>query len=331
VRCTSIQSALQETEYKAVSYTRATESGDPSRSQLVYIDDKVLCVTKNCEVALRRLRFRNALRTPWIDTICVNQSNVVERNHQVGLMDQIYQRAARVHICIEQTLEHVKGCIQWLKLGPDKCITATSGPRNKLERNSKARYFDLVWVLQEVAPARALTLHVNGDDLPMTKGASLQLFDLCKETSYCSPDTILPSPLAALLDGQQTRCTTKQLSISMKLSCSDARDQVYGILSLIPAGSRLLMPVDYSLELEQVIANAVLACIVATQSLDILLQTNLRGTTTVRDETNSNPASPPCSQSVSSQSTSKGTGRHQGPQRLTRIHCCLRANFTSER
>lgn len=34
----------------------------------------------------------------WIDAICISQSNVHERNHQVNLMKQIYVRASEVYI-----------------------------------------------------------------------------------------------------------------------------------------------------------------------------------------------------------------------------------------
>lgn len=39
------------------------------------------------------------LTTPmWIDAICIDQSNVSERVHQVAQMSEIYSRATDVHV-----------------------------------------------------------------------------------------------------------------------------------------------------------------------------------------------------------------------------------------
>ncbi|KAF5656934.1 het-domain-containing protein [Fusarium circinatum] len=38
----------------------------------------------------------------WIDAICIGQANIHERNHQVGLMRQIYTSAAKVHVWLGQ-------------------------------------------------------------------------------------------------------------------------------------------------------------------------------------------------------------------------------------
>lgn len=81
-----------------MSYTWATEEGDCSLSNQVRCDDARLWVTKNCELALRYLRKADFERTLWIDTICINQKDVNERGHQVGIMRDVYSQAARVLI-----------------------------------------------------------------------------------------------------------------------------------------------------------------------------------------------------------------------------------------
>lgn len=55
-----------------------------------------LSVTKNCEYALRTLRQKDQERVLWIDAICIDQSNIPERGHQVQLMSKIYAQAIRV-------------------------------------------------------------------------------------------------------------------------------------------------------------------------------------------------------------------------------------------
>ncbi|KAF2035379.1 hypothetical protein EK21DRAFT_54431, partial [Setomelanomma holmii] len=66
---------------------------------------RFLPVTTNCENVLRQLRQEDQSQTIWIDSICINQSQTDEQNHQVGLMGRIYQRAKTVEICIHNPAE----------------------------------------------------------------------------------------------------------------------------------------------------------------------------------------------------------------------------------
>jgi hypothetical protein len=90
---------LQENPpYEAVSYTWANEDGDCSVSSQIRCDNARLWVTKNCELALRYLRETDSERILWVDAICINQKDVNERGHQVGIMRDVYSKAARVLI-----------------------------------------------------------------------------------------------------------------------------------------------------------------------------------------------------------------------------------------
>jgi hypothetical protein len=79
-------------QYEAISYTWATEDGDDTKSARVHCDGAIIPITMNCEAALRRLRLPSMVRVLWVDSICINQSNIKERNHQVGVMDKIYKK-----------------------------------------------------------------------------------------------------------------------------------------------------------------------------------------------------------------------------------------------
>lgn len=52
-----------------------------------------------------------------MDALCINQANVNERNHQVGLMNMIYQQAVCVHTCIQDPLHDRSRCMRWLNAG----------------------------------------------------------------------------------------------------------------------------------------------------------------------------------------------------------------------
>ena len=92
-------------QYAAFSYTW----GDPTicpyiakmPSRTVWIDEKAFLVTPNLYDGLNhwrgwKLEIGTAKTLLWVDAICINQDDLLERNHQVGLMGQIYSKATLV-------------------------------------------------------------------------------------------------------------------------------------------------------------------------------------------------------------------------------------------
>ncbi len=80
--------------YSALSYVW----GEPQSNDVILIDGKRLAITSSLAIALRRLRplpGKLALRI-WIDQICINQRDTIERNQQVRLMHAIFRDADRV-------------------------------------------------------------------------------------------------------------------------------------------------------------------------------------------------------------------------------------------
>ncbi|KAF4632433.1 hypothetical protein G7Y89_g5689 [Cudoniella acicularis] len=84
-------------EYAALSYAW----GDPSKPQHdIYVNGQRHAVTENCELALRELR-RTATESlhakiVWVDAICINQDDKIERSSQVLAMRDIYRNATNL-------------------------------------------------------------------------------------------------------------------------------------------------------------------------------------------------------------------------------------------
>lgn len=57
-----------------------------------------LYIGRSLHSALRHLRKRSTEVTVWADGLCINQRDVRERNHQVLLMRDIYQRASETAV-----------------------------------------------------------------------------------------------------------------------------------------------------------------------------------------------------------------------------------------
>lgn len=90
----SIVNLEDDPVYDALSYTW---------DSLTPTETIILCgipyqVTTNQYSALRRLRLLKGERKMWMDVTCINQTDVVERGHQVSIMGQIYAHAAQTRV-----------------------------------------------------------------------------------------------------------------------------------------------------------------------------------------------------------------------------------------
>jgi hypothetical protein len=77
-------------------------------------------------------------RYMWIDQVCIDQSNMDERNDQVRLMSIIYERAAFVVVWLDKT-SHLR---------PEEAPQLT---KHDFHRRILAnRYFRRLWIVQEI-------------------------------------------------------------------------------------------------------------------------------------------------------------------------------------
>jgi hypothetical protein len=98
----------QNLRYEALSY----EWGDPNGPRYdILLDGQPFTVRRNLWHALRCLRTEFGGRTLWVDAICINQENVSERNHQVGMMGHIYRSATSVRVWLGETSNNSREAI----------------------------------------------------------------------------------------------------------------------------------------------------------------------------------------------------------------------------
>ena len=81
-------------QYFALSYVW----GNPNDAVGILLGGKAFKVTTNLYAVLYQLRHYQESRVFWIDAIYMNQMNIVERNHQIRLMKNIYKSAKQVVI-----------------------------------------------------------------------------------------------------------------------------------------------------------------------------------------------------------------------------------------
>ena len=75
--------------YETVSYVW----GSPKQRAPLTLDETCIAAPASSVAALRRLRKPESPRTLWIDAICIDQTNNVERAQQVAIMSEIYSNS----------------------------------------------------------------------------------------------------------------------------------------------------------------------------------------------------------------------------------------------
>lgn len=170
--------------FSALSYTWGPSHPDPSilRSSPWTKDSRIVCNDEAFEVQPNLYDFLHEYvsRLPpgsnasylWVDALCINQLDIAEKSHQVGLMAKIYQAATQVIVWLgsadrlgDQALELVAG-IAALSVGERAQLRprdVTSNHANKLLdlnhwealiRFFQRSWFDRVWIIQEVVLAK---------------------------------------------------------------------------------------------------------------------------------------------------------------------------------
>jgi hypothetical protein len=107
IHCKLIETSLAEgppacLTCEALSYAWGSPHGD----RQILCEGKTLLVTANCDAALRRLRNKTNSRFLWIDSICIDQSSIKEKNEQVRLMADVYALAKQVIVWLRDAGEY---------------------------------------------------------------------------------------------------------------------------------------------------------------------------------------------------------------------------------
>ncbi|KAF2832806.1 HET-domain-containing protein [Ophiobolus disseminans] len=103
--------------FTALSYVWGKTSGDETDEIQLRSDAEVVRVpiTWNCRDALRALRKRWSILTIWVDAICVDQSNIAEKESQIPLMGDIYSQAAPVYIWLGPSDKYLSKAMRYFQ------------------------------------------------------------------------------------------------------------------------------------------------------------------------------------------------------------------------
>jgi len=114
LRCELRQVSLDDDpfpKYSALSYTWGGQVPECP----AFCTGGILSVTKNCFAAIIKLRKPQETTTLWIDSICIDQASVAEKNVQVALMSEIYKGADQVVVWLGEWDENVRKAVEIIK------------------------------------------------------------------------------------------------------------------------------------------------------------------------------------------------------------------------
>lgn len=286
--------------FVALSYTW----GDSQPNHDIIVNGSLLSITENLRMALKALRsfFNSEVTVPdesggsedqavtlprdllqengyplmWIDSICINQSDNLEKNHQVNLMGSIFSTAD----CVISWLgdeAHNSRCVM-------KAIRATTHRRHysiEVEQAMRAfmmrPYWRRMWIIQEVILARDVVIVCGHEgawwnDLvhfwydPKFVSCAEGVREFSKRNSFQPlPFQSLRGPegLAALIYARRARGDNvyeqiRPLSLHQLITtfsygqCHDRRDRIYALLALVePQAGVEPLAADYTISAEK--------------------------------------------------------------------------------
>lgn len=173
--------------YEALSYAW----GDPSDRRPITVDGSLFEVTSNLAAALRRLRTLELARHLWIDAICINQADNVEKSHQVNLMKDIYSNAGQGLLWLGEFEEHA----------PSNDSTWPVEMISNCKQVSSAGAFSSISGTDSLQPRPTL------DSITISEGDALKAFSLVRRLA--SNDHL---PHARLMEETQALSTLMDLA-----------------------------------------------------------------------------------------------------------------------
>lgn len=139
----------QAEPYEALSYTWGT--ADDICSNPILFNSYPRRISTNLERALRTLRRRDQERVLWVDALCIDQSNLLEKAAQIAYMPSIYSNSTSVIIWLGpsgQESDIAMSALSKLRT-PSDLESLDDVAWSALEAFFSRPWFSRIWVLQE--------------------------------------------------------------------------------------------------------------------------------------------------------------------------------------
>lgn len=131
-------------KFSALSYTWGQAN---NTTTFMLCGTEVLPIQPNAHSALKYLRKSLGPFTIWIDSVCINQHDVKEKEQQIPLMGDIYQRADTVYVWLGEGNRSTSRAMEYLRKPPflDYLYPASSLESGKVQPRPWSAALAYVW------------------------------------------------------------------------------------------------------------------------------------------------------------------------------------------
>ena len=248
----------QRPQYVALSYSWGQKVAQGSTS--IVVNSRSYEVSCNLADALRKLKQHN-ISTVWVDAICINQQDTVEKSREIVRMFAIYRMAEMVAVWLgsdtgpEEEIEQLAKVAEELQLPVSKQRQSSSfdSELRALERLLSQPYWNRVWVIQEVAAARQAQIFWGSYIFDLRS-----LETLMHERQRSAPGPEDAHDHAEKVVSVRAACRAQQkprlmdiLAMTSTSSTSVLRDKVYGLLGLASDWADFVQEPNYSQDVSE--------------------------------------------------------------------------------
>jgi hypothetical protein len=289
-RAESASSRFAWGDYEALSYAW----GDRAQVTHIWLNGSLKEVSSDLEAGLRALHCLPETQLGmhyWIDALCINQEDILERSQQVKRMHRIYHEARAIVVWLGPETEN-----------DDRAIRVMTTTRRDSSQNGwiippphldardwnalcaflRKPYWKRLWIIQELAVNHNHTLLLCGTR-KLTRDMVKMAARCCQKLLRENDPTIITHNQDAweistrvyrLVDVEsalgQEAMSMRVLHLSREALASDDRDKVYGILGLLDPSVASQINPDYSSKttVQNVFTGLTIAMIQATGNLD---------------------------------------------------------------
>jgi hypothetical protein len=121
---------------------------------------------------MRALRYPRKKRYLWVDALCIDQRNILERNYQVLLMSKIYESTEQVCVWLGEKSADSSLAIEFasrvVELEHTDSLVEDPTTTQKwaaLSAMMRRQWFSRQWIIQELALARSAVIYCGTDQL----------------------------------------------------------------------------------------------------------------------------------------------------------------------
>ncbi|KAK6085181.1 hypothetical protein SCUP515_00999 [Seiridium cupressi] len=247
--------------YAAVSYCW----GDLTDKVSTFVNRHKVRISKNLHAALHQL-WHSGVLTVWVDFLCINQADDIEKGSQVAIMGKIYSAAQIVYAWLGP--RSFDSDLAMAVLRSERHLAKPELPENPLDsydaviRLLNRSYFSRTWIIQEICLARQVTFICGDRHLPFK--TLVRTIEDMGDSPAALYARHLFDPIKTYRNTARGKAYGYRDSIDIMLAwvirtrkaqAGDPRDKLYALISLAADGHQVIPAPNYKQSLAQVLAD----------------------------------------------------------------------------